>query len=111
MPGTLDALSDHLRRTTRPDGTRDPVEGLPNYDSSATGRRDRYSEAYQGRIYPFTPAGAHPDWGRDEALEAVTRGMQMLFHPHRGTERLPKMAREDPGFLDLLLGVLLDYDP
>ena len=37
--------------------------------------------------------------------------MQMVFGPIRGYEELRLFRRDDPELLDLVLGVLMHYDP
>ena len=53
----------------------------------------------------------NPDLSDGDALELPTRAYQILFHPLYGEEMLGKMAKDDPGLLDLLLGVPFKYDP
>ena len=46
-----------------------------------------------------------------EGLEVPTRGYQILFDSLDGEDMLGKLANDDPGLLDLLLGVLFQYPP
>ena len=108
---------EHIRRTTLQDGAREPLlhathDGKPLVD--ATYRKDDYIDGYMGRDYQVTFPGAegNPDLSDGDGLELPTRGYQYLFHPFKGEEeRLGDMAKKDPGLLDLLLGVLFEYDP
>ncbi|MBC6405355.1 MAG: hypothetical protein GDA41_06465, partial [Rhodospirillales bacterium] len=96
----------HRRRTTRPDGTRDPIAGLAPYPS--TGREDQYADEYFGKEYGsaiLERLGYDPDW---PAVEVMTRAFQLLFHKlpdYEGTD-LDDLVRDDPEMLRLLLGLL-----
>ena len=109
----VDRLSQalHLRRTTLPNGDREPVVTLNPYDS--TGRRDQYIDDYFGREYdPAMLAGIGYDPDRP-ATEVMTRAFQILFHRLPGKEPvdLDDLVRDDPEMLDLALGLLFHYDP
>ena len=65
------------------------------------GRKDAYVREYAGREYD-------PD---EEPREVFAMALQQLFHPIWGKEHLGDMARKDPEMLDLIVGVLLRYDP
>ena len=109
----VDRLSQalHLRRTTLPDGDREPVVTLNPYDS--TGRRDQYIDDYFGREYdPAMLAGIGYDPDRP-ATEVMTRAFQILFHRLPGKEPvdLNDLVRDDPEMLDLALGLLFHHDP
>ena len=65
------------------------------------GRKDDYVRAYAGREY---------DPG-EEPREVFAMALQQLFHPIWGKDYLGDMARDDPEMLDLIVGVLLRYDP
>lgn len=96
-------LAEHVRRTTRPDGSRIPAGGMMDYEGKpwVTGRDDDYAVPYAGRDYP--------DYG--DALEVWTVHMQSLIHDFEGREMLRDMLRRDPAMVDLMLGLLLRYDP
>ena len=66
------------------------------------GRDDDYALAYAGRDY------LRPDGG---ATEVWTTHMQALLHDLWGKELLPRMLRDDPAMVDMMLGLLLGYDP
>lgn len=65
------------------------------------GREDSYIRRYQGREY-------RPE---QVPLEVFTMAIQQLFYPVHRTEHLVDMIRKDSEMLDLILGVLLHYDP
>jgi len=92
----------HRRRTTEPDGTREPILPLTGYLKSK-GRKDRYVDGYFGREYG-------PE---HSAFEVMTRAFQILFHKLPGDEGadLQDLVRDDPEMLDLVLGLLFHYDP
>ena len=102
----LDALFRrvHVRRTTRPDGSRDPVLPLKGYQDP--GREDRYIDGYFGREYPG------PGWP-DGPLEVMTRTYETIFSPGmgRGTRDIGRLMEDDPELLDFALGALFRYDP
>ena len=95
-PG-LDSLFHqvHRRRTA---GEPRIVVGPEKHE---IGRKDDYVRAYAGREYG-------PD---EEPREVFAMALQQLFHPIWGKEHLGDMARKDPEMLDLIVGVLLRYDP
>ena len=95
MPG-LDRLFGALHRR-RTKGEPRVVVGAPG----ELGREDQYVDKYSGREY-----GA-----AEEPREVFTVAVQQTFHPVWGTEYLGEMARDDPEMLDLVIGVLLRYDP
>lgn len=99
--------AEHLRRTTRPDGTRDPLGS----HVWGRGRDDDYAEglAYMGRDYRGATGIAAPDDG--DALEVATMAHQATLALGHGRERLGELAQRDPGMLDLLLGMLFRFDP
>ena len=104
LPG-IDRLFQtlHRRRTTKPDGTRDPILPFTEY-ARGEGREDQYVDEYFGREYPGTEYSA---------LEVMTCAFQMLFHKlpgGRGAD-LDDLVRRDPELLDLVLGLLFHYDP
>ena len=71
-----------------------------------------YFDEYQGRHYgPEVVHGSATDLPDAEGIEAPTRGYQALLHSVHGDEALHRLAKEDPGMLDLLMGVLFRYDP
>ena len=114
MPG-LHALfrEAHLRRTTYVDGSRHPLLVLKGYedDPSVRGRDDGYALRYVGRDYEIAP-GVHPDFPHGgDALEVFPGHLAAVLHDHFGEEVLDQIVRDDPEMLDLVLGVLLHYDP
>ena len=83
----------------------DSVKALPDYPS-VTGRKDQYVNDYFGREYkPVGPLGP--------AREVFTRAARTLFHDLAPPKQVSavQLARDDPETLDLMLGVLLHYDP
>ena len=98
FPGRAGIL--HVRRTTRPDGTRDPIGPLRGYRS--TGREDDYVDPYFGREYPG------PGWP-DGPMEVMTRTYEMVFTSTLGGVR--KLIQKDPELLDFALGALFRFDP
>ena len=105
MPDVQAAVAaEHRRRTTRLDGTRMPAGLMREYldDPYVRGRDDDYALAYAGRDY-LEPDG--------DALEVWTTHLQALLHDLWGEEQLPDMLRRDPAMLDMMLGLLLGYDP
>ncbi|MBC6406279.1 MAG: hypothetical protein GDA41_11280, partial [Rhodospirillales bacterium] len=104
LPG-IDRLFQtlHRRRTTKPDGTRDPILPFTEY-ARGEGREDQYVDEYFGREYPGLEYSA---------LEVMTCAFQMLFYKlpgDRGAD-LDDLVRRDPELLDLVLGLLFHYDP
>ena len=96
---------EHLRRTTDADGRRHRVLVTKGYQHSrprVVGRDDDYVLPYAGRAYR---------WDRDDPQEVLTVHMQAVLQSWFGDEKLRDIARDDPGMLDLLLGVLFHYDP
>ena len=85
----------HKRRTKN-----DPIVGLPGYESrkDVKGRPDKYLGSYFGREYP------------DGTRELATMSVQTLLHDsYYGGAR--KFMKKDPEMLDLVLGLLLRFDP
>ena len=96
----------HVRRTTRPDGSRDPMQTLQGY--KVPGREDRYIDRYFGREYPAS--GGSPGGPR----EVITRTYQVLFHSiGKGQTKMSMgtLRDKDPELLDFALGTLFRYDP
>ena len=96
----------HVRRTTRPDGDRDPILPLRNYPG-VKGREDRYIDAYFGTEYSERPWPEGP-------MEVITRTYQAVFtgigsgHTKKTVQTLMK---DDPELLNFALGALFRYDP
>ncbi len=68
------------------------------------GRRDKYIDPYTGREYDIPGIAEGP-------MEVMTTSIeQVLDRPH-GLNQLGKLAANDPEMLDLVLGLLLHYDP
>ena len=91
----------HVRRTTRPDGTRDPIEPLTGY--TGVGREDQYIDAYFGREYsdPVWPEGP---------LEVMTRTYETIF-TGAAKNGVWRLMENDPEILDFALGALFRFDP
>ena len=110
--------AEHLRRTTAPPGKgksapgkRDELHDSPAYpDLGTVFRRDDYVDAYFGRHYESVLTSADPAMGQPDgdALEVATMAFQLALGD---TFQLAKMAQYDPRMLDIVLGVLLRYDP
>ncbi|MDE0272059.1 MAG: hypothetical protein OXP11_12710 [Gammaproteobacteria bacterium] len=77
------------------------LERATYLSGTVTGRDDDYALLYAGRDYP--------DYG--DALEVWSVHMQSLLHDFEGREMLGRMVRDDPAMLDLIIGLLLEYDP
>ena len=95
-----------MRRTTRPDGSRDPMKILPLYGED--GREDQYIDQYFGREYPA--AATSPGGPR----EVITRTYQVLFHSigkGQAKKTVGAMRQDDPELLDFAVGALFRYDP
>ena len=88
----------HRRRTQG-----EPLATLYMWAPGETGRRDRYIEAYTGREYPRA-GGTRP-------LEVMTTSIEQVLHTPHGKDRLPELLDDDPEMLDLVIGLLLHYDP
>ena len=105
--------TEHRRRTTK-DGKRDPLTKF----WGGRHRKDRYLDRleYMGKDYgaktesSFAPS--QYDMQDDgDAQEVATVAYQVLLHSYFGEELLGKLAKHDPGMLDLALGVLFRFDP
>ncbi len=103
VPG-LDArcVRMHRRRTTRPDGSRDPVAPLKGYPG-VVGRKDRYIDPYFGAEYPG------PGWP-EGPMEVISMTFEGMLRAPPGMD-IKKLAEEDPELLDFALGVLMRFDP
>ena len=96
-----------MRRTTRPNGTRDPVTLLGREYGPATGRADGYIDPYFGREYPADPAtGGWPEG----PMEVMTRTYETIF-TGPWSKGVGRLMRDDPELLELALGALFRYDP
>ena len=93
----------HVQRTTRPDGTRNPVTQLPGYQEGTRGRADGYIDPYFGAEY------AGPGWP-EGPLEVMTRTYETLFAGPID-EGLGRLMQRDPELLEFALGALFRYDP
>ena len=92
----------HVRRTTRPNGTRDPVAPLKGYEP-ATGRADGYIDPYFGAEYEG------PGWP-EGPLEVMTRTYETIF-TGPWSKGVGKLMEKDPELLEFALGALFRYDP
>ena len=111
--------AEHIRRTTAPlgkgkksaPGKRDKLDHSSVYGGGARYRRDDYVDDYFGYHYKKLATSADPAMGQPDgdALEVATRAFQIVLG--RDRDWLEKMARHDPRMLDIVLGVLFDYDP
>lgn len=101
--------TEHIRRTTLPDGTRKPLENMKNYHGQF--RDGGYIDEYFGKYHPASVVvGAEVELPDAEGLEVPACAFQILLGTN-GEERLDDMAQRDSGMLDLALGVLFEYDP
>lgn len=102
--------NEHLRRTTLPDGTRTPLAGMKLY--GGLHRDGGYVDEYMGAHYePSVIEGNEAGLVDAEGIEVAPRALQIVLHSFHGKEWLGKMEKKDPGMLDLVLGVLFQYDP
>ena len=85
----------HRRRTGG-----DPLAALYVGRPREVGRRDQYIEPYTGREYP-----------RFGAAEVLTTSIEQVLHTPGGRDRLQNLLDDDPEMLDLVIGLLLRYDP
>lgn len=79
------------------------------------GQKDDDVEVYAVVIYEhhwskFENAAA-AGWVKGDPIESATRHFQMLYHEVNGREYLPRIVKDDPRVLDLLLGLLFHYNP
>ncbi|MCY4395882.1 MAG: phage minor head protein [Rhodospirillaceae bacterium] len=96
----LDAVFIALHRRRTKDANSEVLyEHLPK----EKGRPDDYIERYTGREY-FRKGGLHP-------AEVITTSVEQVLHTPRGRDFLARLALDDPEMLDLVLGLLLHYDP
>lgn len=101
---------EHIRRTTRPDGTRKPLKNGKHYEGLF--RDGGYVEEYFGAHYPASVVeGADVDLRDAEGLEVPARAFQIVLDSIGGKEWLGKMAQHDSRTLDLVLGTLFEFDP
>ncbi len=102
----------HVRRTTNSAGERDPRVSVysdhPDHDER--GQPDDYVDGYSGRIYPETTTDAL-GMPAGDPLELATTHMEMVLGDHGAEDRLSDLAKEDPEMLDLVLGMLFNFDP
>ena len=61
-------------------------------------------------IKRLAPAGSPAHAGMDP-LELATTHMEMVLGDHGAEDRLSDLAKEDPEMLDLVLGMLFNFDP
>ena len=102
---------EHRRRTTSSSRSRHPLEAS-RYRGGKAYRRDDYVDEYFGRDYGPAPLGYDTALTPDgDALEVPTRAFQTVLHTIDGTDMLNEMARLDPRMLDIVLGLLLRFDP
>ena len=66
---------------------------------------------------PLTTAAQRGHWEAPPAhagmdpLELATTHMEMVLGDHGAEDRLSDLAKEDPEMLDLVLGMLFNFDP
>ena len=99
----------HVRRTTDGAGKRDPFVSV-GPDPRMRGQPDSYIRAYSGRVYPKSatdklgvPAG--------DPLELASTHLEMVLGEVDRRRLLSKLAEEDAGMLDLVIGMLFNFDP
>ncbi|MDE2696197.1 MAG: hypothetical protein OXH97_06725, partial [Chloroflexota bacterium] len=100
MDPDLDGVFAQLHRR-RTEG--EPLAPLYAWAPRERGRRDQYIEAYTGREYPRT--------GGSQPLEVMTTSIEQVLHTPHGRDRLTTLLDDDPEMLDLVIGLLLRYDP
>jgi hypothetical protein len=66
----------HIKRTTLPNGKREPVVPIASWTPDEVGRRDLYNEPYSGREYPHWAEGANENW---RARELFTTTAESVF--------------------------------
>ena len=110
MPGFQRLFRDeHLRRTTAPNGKRDPLTTSNVYPHlGKVFRNDGYSDHYMGRDYG-KPIDVAPNMPDGDAIETATTAFMIVLGGRPWS--LAKMASYDPGMLDLVLGLLFRFDP
>lgn len=96
----------HRRRTTRPDGERDPVLQLEGYREGLVGREDRYVDPYFGAEYQ-AEAGEWPEG----PMEVMTSTFQMVFARRGWVGGLERLLADNPELLDFAVGLLFRFDP
>ena len=116
----------HIRRTTYQDGSRHPMVFRQYGNVKYWTQEDDWPDNYQGRIYrtatqqPDLPANMIVQPGSldpilalqtDQPIELPTVGYQTLLGPGAQHEELRVLIKDDPDLLNLLIGVLLRYDP
>ena len=116
----------HVRRTTYQDGSRHPMIFRTDGDFEYWTQEDDWIDDYQGRIYwtatqqPNLPDDMIAQPGSqdpilalmtDQPIELPTVGYSTLLGPGGEHQTLRELVRDDPDLLNLLIGVLLRYDP
>ena len=90
-------------------GKRDPLVSV-GPDPRMRGQPDDYIRAYSGRIYPKSatdklgvPAG--------DPLELASTHLEMVLGEADKRKLLSELAEQDAGMLDLVIGMLFNFDP
>ncbi len=116
----LDRLFQEVHKRRNKDRAKGPLKGYRGIQ----GREDEYIDAYFGAEYDddmLKNGGYDQD---SPALEVITRALQLTFHSMatgqyqivngklvKDTIDIADLARDDPEMLELVLGVLMYYDP
>ena len=100
MDPDLDRVFAQLHRR-RTEG--EPLAPLYDWAPRERGRRDQYVEAYTGREYPSA--------GGSQPLEVMTTSIEQVLHTPHDRDRLMTLLEDDPEMRDLVIGLLLHYDP
>ncbi len=116
----LDRLFQEVHKRRNKDRAKGPLTGYRGIQ----GREDEYIDAYFGAEYDddmLKNGGYDQD---SPALEVITRALQLTFHSMatgqyqivngklvKDTLDIADLARDDPEMLELVLGVLMYYDP
>lgn len=89
--------TEHIRRTTLPDGTRKPLERMKSHRGQF--RDGGYIDEYFGKHYPASVVvGAEVELPDAEGLEVPTHAFQIVLGAS-GSKRLSDMAQRDSGCL------------
>ena len=97
MDSDLDDVFVQLHRRRR---AGEALAVLYDWRPREVGRQDQYIEAYTGREYPAFGAA-----------EVMTTSIEQVLHTPGGSDRLRQLLTDDPEMLDLVIGLLLHYDP
>jgi hypothetical protein len=109
MEDVVEGLSDlerefYIRRTTLPDGTREPAKLLELKDGFPAGSSLRDDKFYQAGMHTnYTTRYMGRDYGNQKFHELLTRGVEGLFGYD---ETMAQFLIKDEEFLDWILGLL-----